>query len=194
SFTMSFGLSLADIEVPAETLYAENRTRIDPIARRRMFAADPVTLQVEGFPADLISVTLPNHPERQELGDRTLPLSGSFLLARSDVVAHAGETIRLKDLANVELPATIPDSGPVAGTFAGRENRRVPRLQWIPEGHSVSVDLLDLQGQHLVGVAEAALRDAAPGEVLQFERFGFVRTEDDWTPRSSPVRVCYGHP
>jgi len=194
SFTMSFGLSLADIEVPAETLYAENRTRIDPIARRRMFAADPVSVQVEGFPADLVSVTLPNHPERQELGERVLPLSGSFLLARSDVVAHAGETIRLKDLANVELPATIPDSGPVVGTFAGRENRRVPRLQWIPEGHSVNVDLLDLQGQHLAGVAEAALRDAAPGEVLQFERFGFVRTEDDWAPRSSPVRVCFGHP
>jgi glutamyl-tRNA synthetase len=194
SFTMSFGLSLADIEVPAETLYAENRTRIDPVARRRMFAADPVKVDVVGFPADLVSVTLPNHPERQELGERVLPLSGGFLLARSDVLAHAGETIRLKDLANVELPATIPDSGPVAGTFAGRENRRIPRLQWIPEGHSVSVDLLDPQGQHLTGVAEAALRDASPGEVLQFERFGFVRIEDDWIPRSSPVRVCYGHP
>ena len=194
AFTLAFGLSLADIEVPAETLYAENRARIDPIARRRMFVADPVSVEVGEFPADLLSVTLPNHPDRPELGERTLPLDGRFALARADLLAHPGETVRLKDLANIDLPKTIPATGPVAAQFSGRENRRIPRLQWVPEGHGVAVDVLDPEGRHRAGKGEAALREATPGEILQFERVGFVRVESDVTPGASPVRVCFGHP
>jgi glutamyl-tRNA synthetase len=196
AFTMSFGMSLADIEVPAETLYAENRTRIDPIAKRRMFVEDPVPVVVDGFPADLRSVTLPNHPDRPELGERTVAVDGSFYLPRVDLRAHAGATVRLKDLSNIELPGDVPAEGvaPVTATYAGRENRRIPRLQWAGREGAVAVDLLDLDGRHRHGLAEAATRDAAPGEILQFERFGFVRLEPDWSPGRTPVRVCFGHP
>jgi glutamyl-tRNA synthetase len=196
AFTLSFGLSLADIEVPAETLYAENRTRIDPLARRRMFVEDPVRVDVDGFPADLRAVTLPNHPDLAELGERTVEVDGTFLLPRADLLHHAGEVVRLKDLANLQLPAEIPTlgTGPLHAAFAGRENRRVPRLQWASGGSATPVDVLGLDGQHRTGVAEAALRDSAPGEILQFERFGFVRVESDWSPSTSPVRVCFGHP
>ncbi|HXQ94647.1 MAG TPA: glutamate--tRNA ligase [Thermoplasmata archaeon] len=196
SFTMSFGLSLADIEVPAETLYAENRVRIDPIAKRRMYIDDPVDVVVDGFPADLVSVDLPNHPDRPELGTRAVPAGGRFYLPRADLVAHPGTTVRLKDLANIDLPAEIPasGSGPVHAVFAGRENRRVPRLQWAGHVGAAPVDVLDLEGRHRVGIAEAALRSARPGDLLQFERFGFVRVESDWAADTAPVRVCYGHP
>jgi glutamyl-tRNA synthetase len=194
AFTLSFGLSLADIEVPAETLYAENRSRVDALARRRMFVEDPVTVTVDGFPADLTGITLPNHPERPELGTRDVPVGPAFQLARADLAAHAGETVRLKDLANLELPALIPSSGTLEATFAGRENRRVPRLQWVPDGHGVVIDLLDTDGVHRRGLAEPELARASPGELLQFERVGFVRVEADWPARTAPVRVCYGHP
>ncbi|MCI4317378.1 MAG: glutamate--tRNA ligase family protein, partial [Thermoplasmata archaeon] len=196
AFTMSFGLSLADIEVPAETLYAENRTRVDGIAKRRMFAEDPVRVVVDGFPDDLRSVTLSNHPDLAALGERTVSVDGTFFLARADLLAHAGETVRLKDLANLELPALLPSTGegPVHAPFAGRENRRVPRLQWAEAASAIPVDLLDVDGHHRSGVAESALRDSAPGEILQFERVGFVRIEPDWTSGMAPVRVCFGHP
>jgi glutamyl-tRNA synthetase len=194
AFTMSFGLSLADIEVPAETLYAENRVRIDPIARRRMYVDDPVEVVVDGFPADLPSVDLPNHPDRPELGTRPVPTGGRFYLPRADLIAHPGETVRLKDLANIDLPSEIPAEGPVVARFVDRANRRLPRLQWAGHAGAASVDVLDLEGRHWVGVAEAALHDAKPGDILQFERFGFVRVEPDWSPGTAPVRVCYGHP
>jgi glutamyl-tRNA synthetase len=194
AFTMSFGLSLADIEVPAETLYAENRVRIDPVARRRMYLDDPVEVVVEGFPSEIVSVELPNHPDRPELGTRTVPAGGTFYLPRADVAAHAGETVRLKDLANIELPATLPSSDPIRARFAGRENRRVPRLQWAGAAGVARVDVLDLDGRHRQGLAEAAVAGAAPGDLYQFERVGFVRVESDWVPGTSPIRVCYGHP
>jgi glutamyl-tRNA synthetase len=196
AFTMSFGLSLADIEVPAETLYAENRTRIDPIAKRRMFLEDPVPVVVDDFPTDLRSVTLPNHPDLPDLGERVVAVDGTFYLPRADLRAHAGATVRLKDLANIDLPSEIPAEGvaPLHAKFAGRENRRIPRLQWAGGETAVAVDLLDVDGHHRHGLAEAATRDAAPGEILQFERVGFVRIETDWSAGMAPVRVSFGHP
>jgi glutamyl-tRNA synthetase len=192
-FTLSFGLSLADIEVPAETLYAENRSIIDPTTPRRFFVADPVPIEVARYPAGLDRVELPNHPEREELGRRSVTAGPSFHLARRDVLAHLGEEVRLKDLLNLRLPSEA--AGPkLSAEFTSRENRKLPRLQWVGAADAVPVDLLQVDGSHLTGVAEAALNTAAPGEILQFERVGFVRLERSWSPGESPVRASYGHP
>ncbi|HEV2316993.1 MAG TPA: glutamate--tRNA ligase [Thermoplasmata archaeon] len=195
-FTLAFGLSLADIEVPAETLYAENRKLIDATTPRRFYVGDPVRVAVDGFPAELAEVSLPNHPERQELGARALPAGPEFWLPRSELERHAGEEIRLKDLANILLPAsgTPTDGAALPARFTSIENKRLPRIQWVGASGAVEVDLLDVDGRHLRGRAEASLRSARPGEVFQFERVGFVRIEDNWEPSTEPVRVCFGHP
>jgi glutamyl-tRNA synthetase len=194
-FTLSFGLSLTDIEVPAETLYAENRKRLDASTVRRSFVADPARVEVSGFPFDLAEVTLPNHPERTELGSRTVRTGPAFYLAGADVAAHAGEEVRLKDLVNVRLPSVVPpDGGALRAEFTSRPNQRLPRLQWVGVSGSVAVDLLEVDGSHRKGMGESALRDARPREIFQFERVGFVRVEGDWPAGSEPVRVVYGHP
>jgi glutamyl-tRNA synthetase len=195
SFILSFGMSLADIEVPAETLYAENRKRIDATTARRAFVPDPVRAVVDGYPESLPSVELPNHPDRPELGTRVAPAGPEFFLPHRDLADRGGAEVRLKDLLNIRLPELIP---PVGGTlhvgFAGRENRKLPRLQWVGADGAVDVDVLDLEGRHLAGVGERALGGALPREILQFERVGFVRVEKDWVPGTSPLRVVYGHP
>jgi glutamyl-tRNA synthetase len=194
-FTLSFGLSLTDIEVPAETLYAENRKRIDATTFRRSFVADPVKVEVDGYPFDLAEVQLPNHPDRAELGARTVRAGPAFFLAREDVVAHAGKEVRLKDLLNVRLPAQIPPpGGTLRAAFTSRPNQRLPRLQWVGATGALAVDVLDIDGTHRQGLGEAALASAPPREIFQFERFGFVRVEGDWTTGTEPVRVVYGHP
>ena len=194
-FILSFGMSLADIEVPAETLYSENRKRIDATTVRRSFVPDPVRVVVEGYPFDLAHVTLPNHPDRSELGQRTVAAGPSFYLPRRDLAVHVGEEIRLKDLINVRLGSgeTLA-AGTMGAVFTSRENRKLPRLQWVGGEGAVSVDLLGLEGDHTTGLGEAALSEARPGDILQFERVGFVRVEVDWKPGSTPLRVVYGHP
>ena len=194
-FILSFGMSLADIEVPAETLYSENRRRIDGTTVRRSFTADPVRVDVEGYPFDLAHATLPNHPDHPELGSRTVPAGPSFYLARRDIDAHPGEEVRLKDLVNVRLPAEpAPPDAPVRAVFASRENRKLPRLQWVGTAGAVPVDMLGLEGNHTSGTGESTLAAARPGEIFQFERVGFVRVESDWTPGTTPLRVVFGHP
>lgn len=194
-FTLSFGLSLSDIEVPAESLYAENRKRIDATTVRRLFVPDPILLEVEGWPAGLDSVELPNHPDREELGRRRVAAGGRLYIPARDVRAHLGQEIRLKDLANVLLPASIePSATALGGRFTSRENRRLPRVQWVSAQENVPVDLLGLEGGHTTGIAEAALATARPREVLQFERVGFVRLDQGWAPPARPVRAVFGHP
>jgi glutamyl-tRNA synthetase len=194
-FTLSFGLSLADIEVPAETLYSENRKRIDATTERRSFVAEPVTVDVTGYPFDLASVVLPNHPDRAELGSRTVPAGPSFHLAHRDLSAHAGSEVRLKELVNVRLPNEIPGpGGRLLAEFTSRENRKLPRIQWVGAADAVPVDVLGVDGEHTRGLGESALRTAAPRQVFQFERYGFVRVEPDWIPGTGVLRVVYGHP
>jgi len=193
-FTLSFGLSLADIEVPAETLYAENRQRIDPITVRRSFVPDPVRVGVGGYPFDLSEVELANHPDRPELGTRRARAGPEFFLARRDLLAHAGQEIRLKDLVNLRLPASIPDGpGPIRAEFTSRPNQRLPRVQWVGATDAVPVDVLAPDGTHSLGFGESALAGAAPRDLVQFERVGFVRVEADWAPGATPLRVVFGH-
>ncbi len=194
-FTLSFGLSLADIEVPAETLYAENRQRIDATTLRRSFVPAPVRVEVDGYPFDLAEVQLANHPDRAELGTRAVPAGPAFYLAHADLARHAGAEVRLKDLVNVRLPSEVPEAGgTIRAAFTSRPNQRLPRLQWVGASGAVGVDVLHPDGTHAAGLGEAALRRAAPREILQFERFGFVRVEENWTAATEPVRVVFAHP
>jgi len=194
TFILSFGLSLSDIDVAAETLYAENRKRIDATTARRAFVPGPVRLDVENYPAELATVPLPNHPDRPELGSRTVRAGPSFYLPRRDVEAHAGEEVRLKDLLNVRLPAEVPADGAVRADFTGRENRKLPRLQWVGVDGAVPVDLLGIDGSHSSGLAESALAEARPREIFQFERVGFVRVDAAGPSGPGSLKVVYGHP
>jgi glutamyl-tRNA synthetase len=195
-FTLSFGMSLADIEVPAETLYAENRALIDGTTPRRAFVPDPVRVDVTGYPDGLSQVTLANHPDRAELGTRSVSAGPSFYLARADVAARLGTEVRLKELINIQLPAELPTdpAAPIAARFTSRENRRLPRIQWVGTSEALPVELLGIEAERTSGWAESALALARPGDIYQFERVGFVRVEEDWSPGSAPVRVCFGHP
>ena len=195
AFILSFGMSLADIEVPAETLYSENRKRIDATTVRRSFVPDPVRIEVEGYPFDLRKVALANHPDRPELGVRTVAAGPSFFLPRRDLLAHVGEEVRLKDLVNVRLPpGPVSGAGPLRVDFTTRENRKLPRIQWVSTEGAVPVDMLGLEGDHTSGVGEAELASARSGDIVQFERVGFVRVEPGGSTESRPLRVVFGHP
>ncbi len=194
-FTLSFGLSLADVEVPAETLYAENRQRIDGSTPRRAFVPDPVAVRVDGFPEELREVVLPNHPERAEMGERRVRTGPDFWLPGPEVLRHAGTEIRLKDLVNILLPPADPTAppGPIAARFTSRENRKLPRIQWVGTEGAVAVEILEVDGTLRLGRGEAAIATAAPGTVFQFERVGFVRVDPARPPGTAAVRVCFGH-
>jgi len=193
AFILSFGLSQADIEVPAEALYAENRRLLDPTTPRRIFVPRPRKVRVVGFPPDLREITLPNHPDREELGSRTLPLDGRFVLPEEDLLRHRGDVIRLKDLLNARVPPSW-EGGEIPLEFVDRPNRPLPRIQWLPSEFTVQTDVLLPDGILVSGLGERTLEGSREGEVFQFERFGFVRLDSPPRSAQGSLRFVYGHP
>ena len=166
TFILSFGLSQTDVEVSADNLYAENRRVIDPLANRSFFVPEPVRITVEGLPP-IPSVQAPVHPDFPERGTRTLAVSPTVYVPSVDYYAFTRQEVRLKDFCNVSLDTVA--------TFTSREVKDVPKIQWVCEGVPMRVVMPD--GVVSEGLGEANLRAAKVGDVVQLERFGYVRID-----------------
>jgi len=166
TFILSFGTSLTDVEVSADNLYAENRKVIDPNANRYFFVPDPVKITIEELPP-IREVHAPVHPDFPDRGTRTLPVSPTVYVSSVDYYAFTRQEIRLKDFCNVVLDTR--------STFTSREVKDVPKIQWVSDGIPTRVLMPD--GGVAEGLAEANLNAAKVGDVVQLERFGFVRVD-----------------
>lgn len=166
TFILSFGTSLTDVEVSADTLYAENRKAVDATADRYFFVPDPVKIEVDGLPP-LREVQAPVHPDFPERGLRTLPVSSTVYISSIDYYAFSKQEVRLKDFCNVVLD--------VRSTFVSREVKDIPKIQWVSGGIPTRVIMAD--GQVTKGLGEANLRTAKVGDMVQLERFGFARID-----------------
>jgi glutamyl-tRNA synthetase len=71
----------------------------------------------------------------------------------------------------------------VQATFLGEsyeEAKKVgaPLIHWIPVGSGVPCEVVMPDASVAEGVAEEACRALKPNEVVQFQRFGFVRVDE----------------
>lgn len=188
-FTTQVGYTKAEHEFDWSLLLSLNRKVLDPRARRFFFIPDPVRVEVSGAPRK--KVTLPYHPQRA-LGERSLETAGAFYLPRADIRAmKSGESFRLMDLYNVKLTAA---GARPAASFAGEELASDSRkIQWVTDDKTpirvlVPGLLFDDSGKfnedslrEVRGLAEPSVSGAAPGDIVQFPRFGFCRLDSPGT-------------
>lgn len=167
NFILSFGISLTDIEVPAENLYSENRKIIDPIANRYFFVPNPVRIEIQNLLPEIKTAKVPNHPDFKERGERILSVSSEVFIAQNDFETYRGKEIRLKDFCNIVLDKKA--------TFTSKENKEIPKIQWVVEHLNVKVIMPD--GTTISGYGEPSLKNTKADEIVQFERFGFVRID-----------------
>ncbi|MFQ6128968.1 MAG: glutamate--tRNA ligase [Thermoplasmata archaeon] len=168
SFILGFGVSLTDVEVAADNLYAENRKMIDERANRYFFVPDPVKIRLIGKPEDLKVAHAPLHPDVRERGTRSLDVSRDIVfVTRADFDANIGKEIRLKDFCNVILGEEAK--------FTSTEVKDIPKIQWSDAEISVKVIMPD--GRVLEGYGESNLRETKPRDIVQFERVGFARID-----------------
>ncbi|TLZ44294.1 MAG: glutamate--tRNA ligase [Methanobacteriota archaeon] len=178
-FVLSFGLSLNDIEVPVETLYAENRRRIDKEANRYFFVPDPVAVEIAGLPP-IERVKAPLHPEVPGRGDREIPVGPKVHVAKEDFSKFRGKEVRLKDFCNVMLDHRA--------TFVSLENKDIPKIQWVT--HGVNVHLVLPDGSESRGLGEPLVASLKVDDVVQFERIGFARIDH---VSKAEVRAFFAH-
>jgi len=194
---ISVGPGPADIVLSWENLYAHNRKLIDPIARRFFFVQDPIRLVVRKAPEEFM-VDIPLHPDRPKLGSRHFEVNlrndeASLLISRKDLpIIKEEEVVRLMELFNFRADMFEKDT--VLATFHSRSyeearNLSAPLIHWIPDGTGLPCRVVMPDCSSLTGLVEDDLRGVRPGEVVQFERFGFVRVDK---VNGRPV-VYYAH-
>jgi glutamyl-tRNA synthetase len=170
-----------------ENLYAYNRKILDPQSDRYFFVSEPIELKVKSIPR-VFEVALSLHPEKPERGFReyTVTPKGeeettTFAIAKRDAdAAEVGKVIRLMELFNVKIETKNADS--VEALFASdayEEARKAKAklIHWIPKGEEFPCQMVMPDATVNEGIAESACKKLKPNEVIQFERFGFVRID-----------------
>jgi len=187
-FVFQQGISKVESTVPFSLVESENRKVIDPIAKRYFFVPNPVHLIVTDAPKKTATISF--HPRTSDLGSRTIQTKKSFFISASDVnELDSSSVFRLKDLFNVKVD-TIEENS-VIGSFAGEDLISDSlKIQWVTEEYLPLMvlvpDVLMKNGRFneksltkVEGFAEPAVSKINNDEIVQFERFGFVRIEKE---------------
>lgn len=189
------GVKSTDISFSWKNLYAYNKELVDWEAKRYFFVPEPRLLVIKNPERVEKTYHAPLHPDRPELGKRELRLDltrgyASTYIALEDYQRlKKGDVIRLMGAFNVEVLEKGRNRVVVRfHSQALEEARRLgaPLVQWASQLR-VEVEMPD--GSTVKGYGEAGLKKAGPGDVVQFERFGFVRIDR----AGEPLVACFAH-
>jgi glutamyl-tRNA synthetase len=187
-FVLQQGFSKVESVVDFSLVESINRKFLDPRVKRYFFVPDPVQLIVEDAPKKTVKLAL--HPDAT-MGDRTIHTALTFFIPRQDVQKMTvGDVFRLKGLYNVKITKI---GNTVHGNYAGEELiPETAKIQWVTDDYiemKVLVPGLIFKDetfnpeslQEIQGYAEKMIADLPIGEIVQFERVGFVRLEKQKT-------------
>ena len=185
SLIIDVGPKPQDVVLSWKNLYAYNRKLVDSSAKRFFFVHDPIELVVSGVPRAFIA-KIPVHPDHPEMGFRVFeiaPTEGKtlFLISKDDLNIIEGKpAIRFMDLFNFQV-SEIGKNG-VQATFRGdsyEEAKKLgaPLIHWLPVSSGIECEVVMPDASVAKGVAEDACKKLNPDEIVQFQRFGFVRVD-----------------
>ncbi len=180
------GPKTSDVILSWENLYAYNRKLLDPISDRYFFVHDPIELTVKRIPK-IFKVKLALHPENPDRGFREYIItpevesgSATFWVAKKDMEnLEMGTMIRLMELFNIRLEsieAYSVEASYVSESYDDIRRTKTQLIHWVSIRDSIPCQVIMPDATTSEGVAENACRQLKPKTIVQFERFGFVRT------------------
>jgi len=182
---IDIGPRSADITISWDNLYAYNRKIIDPIANRYFFLWNPVKLTVKNVKREFM-VYIPLHPDHPERGNRSFhikPLNNMvhLLISGDDAKQLKPKVIiRLMELFNIKIEKVNKDHILAvfhSESYAEAKKVSAQLIHWLPENEGLPCDVIMPNNSVITGLVEKSLKKVSPDEIVQFERFGFVRVE-----------------
>jgi len=179
------GPKTADVVLSWENLYAHNRKIIDPVADRYFFVCGPMRLSVKSVP-QAFSAEVPFHPDQPERGFRHFEIEpkhgkASLLVSSDDLkLFQKGEKIRLMELFNFQVDNVGKQR--IEAVFHSKSYEEAkkldaPLIHWLPIDTGIPCEVMMPNASVARGVAEDACKKLRLDEIVQFERFGFVRVD-----------------
>lgn len=155
---------LTTIEELFKSINAFNREIIDKIANRYFFIWNPKKVRIENAP-NLIA-KLPLYPNKNR-GFRTLRSSKEFYISDELKPAALYRFISL---------FTFKDNIFISKKYSKKDNPKL--IHWLPTSKNiVNTEVIMPDNSKITGFAEPSIKKLKLGEVIQFQRFGFVRLD-----------------
>ncbi len=187
-----------DVVLSWENLYAHNRKIIDPLANRYFFVHDPRKIVVKNVP-QAVTAKIPLHPDDPEKGFRQFQVKpekkeASFWISSDDMnILKKKKIVRLMGLFNVQTEDVA--KGVVEAVYhsdSHEESRKLEArlIHWIPTHTGIDCAVVMPDATITRGIAEDGCRELETDNIVQFERFGFVKVE---TKKSNGLKAYYAH-
>jgi glutamyl-tRNA synthetase len=168
-FVIGMGLSLADVAVPAEILYAENRKIIDRNANRYFAVLNPTEISVKNAPRTR-DVKANLHPDFPKRGSRKIPVNAKkIFVEKSDFEKFRNKEVGLINLFSVKLKKE-------AEFKSEKIKMEIPKIQWVSE-NSVKIKIVMPDGSVKEAVAEPDVKNLKENDLIQLVRVGFCRVD-----------------
>ncbi len=174
-FFIEMGVNENDVEASIDTLETANREVLEEKADRYFFVKEPVKLEIKGVPED-VEPEMPLHPDYPERGTRNPELNRK----EGTITVHIEEDdiqegfLRLKGLCNIEIEDGEAEY--VEGDHKVALEKDADIVHWVPE-NSEKAEIVMPDAEENEGLLEPS--EIEEGEVVQFERVGFVRNESE---------------
>lgn len=182
---LDIGPKPQDVVLSWKNLYAHNRKQIDPQAKRYFLVQNPIKLSVEDIPNEFIT-KLPLHPDHPEMGFRQFeikPQNGKaiFLISRNDIEGiKEKKSVRLMDLFNFKVKTIGKDliqAKFLSNSYEEAKKQFAPLIHWILVDSGIPCGVIMPDASMVKGVAEDDCKWLKPNDIIQFQRFGFVRVD-----------------
>lgn len=198
---LDLGMSLSGINFSEKWLYAKNTKLIDAQANRYWFVEEPIPIEISGLTEKEYTSHPLLNPNNEQFGTRTVVLTtqknkGTVFIAKMDTEEQKnkkgddiryselkkGDIFRLKDLFTIQLEDVNVKNTPqplIKAKFLTKEHdQEIRKIQWVPKNDFVVVKVLKPNGVIMQGYAESNIKDLKVGEVIQFERYGYVKIRE----------------
>ncbi|MBX5327497.1 MAG: glutamate--tRNA ligase [Candidatus Bathyarchaeia archaeon] len=179
------GPKAQDVTLSWDNLYAYNRKIIDPTANRYFFVHEPMRLVVRGLEQGFVA-RLPLHPDHPEKGFRQIEVKPkenevSFHVSRGDLkLFKKDNVVRLMELFNIKIEQAGRKGVEAvyhSHTYEDAKKLAAPLVHWLPEGFGVPCTVVMPDASEAKGIVEEGCKKLRINDVVQFERFGFVRID-----------------
>ncbi len=181
------GPKTSDVVLSWENLYAYNRKILDPKVNRYFFVQNPVQLSVRNV-LKTFKAKLRLHPEHPERGFKEYLIQPTgtenavlFWVSKRDAEALTAEkVIRLMELFNIKIEkveAYSVEASFVSESYEEARKADATLIHWVLVGADMPCQIVMPDASMVEGIAENACKILKPGEIIQFERFGFARID-----------------
>lgn len=169
------GIKIADSTLSWKKIYGLNRAILEETAKRYFFVWNLEKIEIENLPESVKgTICRPLHPDFLDLGNREIPFNGNVYLVKDDIKEK--KVLRLMDAANIIL--NCKKALYQSSDFKKAKKAGAQIIHWVPADDNIEVEVVMHDASILEGLAEPACKNISVGDVIQFERFGFVRLDE----------------